>query len=190
MSPNSWFSQPVYLRGGDPESMNEQTLLYPGQLGIRFSYNIPPRSQPGTESQSTSAGNPKGYQLVATDSAMSVAPFDGAVAWFKDQAQYVVTTSPTSLGRGRVAGVFRTAVTPGYYTCIQIKGHGLVMFVDSPTAAPDATGKIVVPSATAGKADCLAAGTAATFPSLGRTTGALQGGTARAMVDLDLPEAY
>lgn len=190
MSPNSWFSQPVYLRGGDPEAVNEPTLLYPGQLGIRFQYNIPGRSAPGTESQSTSAGNPKGYQLVGTDSAMSVAPFDGAVAWFKDQSIYQVTTSPTSLGRGRVAGVFRGAPTPGNYTCIQIKGHGLVMFVDTPTAAPTAAGLIVIPSATAGKADCLAAGSAGTFPSMGRSVGAIQGGTGRAMVDLDLPEAY
>lgn len=185
MSPNSWFSQPVYLRGGDPEAVNEQTLLYPGQLGIRFSYINPTRSP---ASGVTGEGTAKSYKLVGTDSAMSVAPFDGAVAWFQDQANYVVTTSPTALGRGRVAGVFRNAVTPGYFTCIQVKGLGDVKFVDAPTAAPTIAGLIVVPSATAGKADCLAASSPATFPVLGRSAGVFQGGTAVALVDLDVPE--
>ena len=34
----------------------------------------------------------------------------GAVAWWSDQAQYLVTTSVTTLGRGRVAGVFQNCL--------------------------------------------------------------------------------
>lgn len=190
MSPNGWFSQPVYIPGGDPEAMNEPSLLYPGQLGIRFSYINPPRSIPA-DSQTLATGEeglPKTFKLVKTDSTMSVAPYDGAVAWFSDQANNVVTTTVTTLGRGRVAGVFKNSVTPGYYTCVQVKGKGKVKFVDTPTAAPSAAGLFVIPSATNGKADCLAAGSAATYPPIGRSAGALQGGTSEAIVDIDVPE--
>lgn len=190
MSPNGWFSQPVYIPGGDPEAMNEASLLYPGQLGIRFSYINPPRTAAAdSESLATGeAGLPKSFKLVKTDSSMAVAPYDGAVAWFANQATNLVTTTVGTLGRGRVAGIFKCAVTPGYYTCIQVKGKGKVKFVDAPTSAPSGVGLFVVPSATAGKADCLAAGSAATYPSIGRSAGALQGGTSEAIVDIDVPE--
>jgi hypothetical protein len=190
MSPNGWFSQPVYIPGGDPEAMNEPNLLYGGQLGIRFNYQNPPRTVIGAESSAVTAedGLPKAFKVVKTDSSMSVAPYDGAVAWFSDQGLNVVTTTVTTLGRGRVAGVFKNAVTPGNYCCIQVKGKGQVKFVDSPTAAPTAAGLLVIPSATNGKADCLAAGTAATYPIIGRSAGTLIGGTAAAIVDIDVPE--
>ena len=188
MSPNSWFSQPVYIPGGNPESMNESSLLYPGQLGIRFNYINPPRTNPTADDSED--GRSKGFQLVHTDSSMSVNPYDGAVAWWNRQDLYRVTTSPTSLGRGRVAGVFRYAVTPGNYCCIQIKGPGTVKFVDAPTASPTAAGLIVIPSGTAGKADCLAAGSAATYPSIGRSSGAYNAVECTGRVDLDVPEVY
>lgn len=192
--PNSWFSQPVYLPGGNPESMNEpESNIKPGQLGIRFAYNIAPRSGPGVDSETLATGAsglPKAYKMVRTDSTMTVAPYDGAVAFFANQALYRTTTSPTTLGRGRVAGVFRCAVTPGYVTCIQVGGKGKVKFVDAPTAAPTDDGLFVIPSATVGKADCLAAGSAATYPPIGRSAGAIQGGTSEAIVDIDVPEVY
>ena len=190
MSPNGWFSQPVYIPGGDPEAMNEASLAYGGQLGIRFSYINPPRSIPA-DSQTLATGEdglPKTFKIVKTDSTMAVAPYDGAIAWFSDQANNVVTTTVTTLGRGRVAGVFKNAVTPGYFTCIQVKGKGKVKFIDAPTAAPSAAGLLVIPSATNAKADCLAAGSAATYPLIGRSAGALQGGTSEAIVDIDVPE--
>ena len=188
MSPNSWFSQPVYIPGGNPESMNESSLLYPGQLGIRFNYINPPRSVGGADASED--GRSKGFQLVHTDSSMTTAPYDGAVAWWARQDLYRVTTNPATLGRGRVAGVFRNAVTVGNYCCIQIKGPSTTKFVDAPTAQPTAAGLIVVPSATAGKADCLAAGTAATYPLLGRSMGVYNAQEATGLVDLDVPEVY
>lgn len=195
MSPNSWFSQPVYLPGGNPETMNEpESNIKPGQLGIKFAYNSLPRSAPGVDSQTLATGDeglPKAYKMVRTDSSMSVAPYDSAVAWWADQALYKATTSPTTLGRGRIAGVFRCAVTPGNVTCIQTNGKGAVNFIDAVVVGNvSAAGNFVIPSATAAKADVLAAGTAATYPTLGRTAGVLQGGTAQAIVDLDVPDVY
>lgn len=189
MSPNSWFSQPIFLPGGNPETFNEPSLPYPGQLGNRFEIINPPR-QAAAATEAAEDGRPKGYQLVGTDSTMAVAPFDGAVAWWSNQSQYRVTTTVTTLGRGRVAGVFKMAVTPGNFCCIQQKGVSEVMFVDSPTSAPDATGKLVIPSATNAKADCLAAGSAATYPIMGRSAGAVIGGSGRALVDLDVNDVY
>jgi hypothetical protein len=195
MSPNSWFSQPVFLPGGDPEAMNEPlSNIKSGQLGIKFAYNIPSRSTPGVDSASLDTGDtglPKGYKMVLTDSSMAVAPYDSAVAWWADQAAYKVTTSPTTLGRGRIAGVFRNTVTPGNVTCIQTNGKGAVKFIDAVVVGNvSAAGNFVIPSATAGKADVIAAGTAATYPTLGRTAGALQGGTSSAIVDLDVPDVF
>jgi hypothetical protein len=184
MSPTGWFSQPVYIPGGDPEGMNEASLSYPGQLGIRFSYIDPPRA---VSSGITGEGTPKAYKLVKTDSTMSVTPYNGAVAWFSNQAQNLVTTTVTTLGRGRVAGVFKNAVTPGYYTCIQVKGLGRVKLTDA-SAAATAAGEFVVPSATNAKAEVVAAGTAATYPPLGRGAGMLDVAAREALVDLDVAE--
>lgn len=186
--PNRESLPPVYLQSGDPEREAVTTLHAPGTLGSRFTVIQPSRTPPGAED-----GRAKTYQLVQTDSSMSVSPFKGAVAWWSDKTKYLVTTTVTALGRGRVAGVFQNdeaayPITPGQYCCIQTKGPGVVKFVDAPTAAPSAAGLFVIPSATAGKADCLGAGSAATYPALGVSAGALQGGTALAIVDLDVPE--
>lgn len=183
--PNGWFSQPVFLPGGSPESMNEPTLAYPGQLGIRFAFINPPRSAPNN---TTGEGTAKAYKLVKTDSTMTVAPYSGATAWFSDQANHVVTTTAATPGRGRVAGVFRNVVTPGNFTCVQVKGLGIVKMIDAVTAAPTVAGLIVVPSATNSKADTVAAGTAAIYPAIGRTAGAYNAAAAEALVDIDVPE--
>lgn len=183
--PNSWFSQPVFIPGGDPEQMNEPSLLYSGQLGIRFNYVNPLRT---VGSETSEDGAAKAFQLVQSDSSMAVAPYDSAVAWWSSMTTFLVTTSVTKLGRGRVAGVFKTAVTPGNYCCIQQKGRAIVKIIDAPTAAPSAAGLIVTPSATDGKADVLAAGSAATYPAIGRTTGTMNLGDNTCLVDLALPE--
>ena len=183
MSPNRWEMPPVFLRSGDPEQENEATLQYKGQLGMRFTVIQPSRSTPGAED-----GRSKTYQLIRTDSTMSVAPFRGAVAWWSDKTQYLTTTSPTALGRGRIAGVYQNAITPGYYGCVQTGGPATVKFVDNVTAAPTVAGLFVIPSATAGKADTTAAGTAATYPTLGVTAGVYNAAAAEGVVDLDVPQ--
>lgn len=183
--PNAWFSQPIFIPGGDPDTMNEPTLLYPGQLGTRFSYINPPRTAPV---ETNEQGRPKSYQLVQSDSSMAVAPYASAVAWWSAMVGYLVTTSQSKLGRGRVAGIFKNAVTPGNFCCIQQKGVSSVKLIDAPTAAPSIAGLIVTPSSTDAKADVLGAGTGATYPRIGRTTGAVNLGDNTCLVDLDLPE--
>lgn len=180
--PNRWDMPPVYLESGDPESEDNVSLQYKGQLGMRFTVVQPSRTAPGAED-----GRSKTYQIIRTDSSMSVAPFRGAVAWWSDKTAYLVTTSPTTLGRGRIAGVFQNAITKGNYGCIQVGGPAIVKFVDAVTAAPTTAGLFVIPSATAGKADTTAAGTAATYPTLGVTSGTYDATNAQGIVDLDVP---
>jgi len=175
---------PVYLQSGDPEAENVATLHAPGLLGSRFTVKQPSGGgQPGAEDYRF-----KSYQLVQTDSTMAVSPFRGAVAWWSDKTRYLVTTTVTTLGRGRIAGVFQNAITPGYYGCVQTHGPGTVKFVDAPTAQPTVAGLFVIPSATNAKADCLAAGTASTYPSLGVSAGVYNAAAAEAVVDLAVPE--
>ena len=172
--------QPMYLpNGGDPEQVNLPSLQMPGMLGGRL---INPSDD----------GN-KEYQLVQVDStaaATPVNPYSGATAWWIDKENYKVGTEAaySGGGRGQVAGIFRTAVTPGNYTCIQTKGRcDNVKLVDAPVATPTAAGAFIIPSATDGKADCLAAGSAATYPALGRAAGTLNLGDNTCAVDLDVP---
>lgn len=175
--PNNIRNQPMYWRSGGPATENEASLLYPGMLGSKET------------AVEKADGYAKTHQLVGTDSTMSVAPFDGAVAWWADKTKYQVTTSPTTLGRGRIAGVFRTAVTRGNYCGIQTQGrHPRVKFIDAVAVAPSAVGLAVIPSATAGKADTIAAGGATTYPTLGMTAGTYDATNATGVVDLDVPE--
>ncbi len=181
--PNRWEMPPMYVSTGNPETVDDVTPQYAGQVGCRYTATIMPRETAGAE-----AGRSKRYQYVKTDSTMSVAPFPGAVAWWSDKTQYLVTTSPTALGRGRIAGVFQNAVTRGTYGFVQIGGPATVKFIDAVTAAPTVAGLFVIPSATAGKADCLGAGSSATYPVLGLSSGAYNGALAEGVVDLDVPE--
>lgn len=183
MSPIGWGQQAVYLQSGDPENENTSTLQYPGLLGARFTVVQPNRSPAGAED-----GRSKTYQLIKTDSTMTVAPFRGAVAWWSDKTQYLVTTTVTTLGRGRIAGVFQNAISLGNYGCVQTEGPATVKFVDAPVAAPTAAGLFVIPSATNAKADCLAAGTAATYPALGVSSGVYDATNTVGVVDLDVPQ--
>ena len=169
--------QLMYLpQGGDPETVNLSSLQQPGMLGGRF---IHPHATEGN----------KEYQLVQTDSTMTVNPYDGATAWWTDKANYKVSTMVGTAGRGNVAGVFVNAATPGNYTCIQVEGyHDSVKFIDAPTATPTTAGLFVIPSATNAKADCLAAGSAATYPVMGRSAGTYNAPNATCAVMLGVPE--
>ena len=183
--PNNIRSQPMYFITGDPETENNAILEYPGQLGSRCTIIEPTRGSPTTAGQF----RPKTYQLVQSDSSMTTNPYSGAAAWWADKTKYLVTTSPTKLGQGRIAGIFRTAVTPGNYCFVQTQGPcPNVKYVDAPAAVPDATGQFVVPSSTAGKVTNVAAGTAATYPPFGVSTGAMSGADNTGPVDLDVPE--
>lgn len=183
MSP-SRFEQPAYyLQSGDPETENVATLAYPGQLGIRFTIIHPQRAVTGVEE-----GRSKRYQLIRTDSTMTVAPFKGATAWWADKAQYLVTTNATN--RNRVAGVFQNAITPGNFGCVQIEGPATTKLLDADMAAV-AIGDYIIPSATNAKATRVAVGTAPTHTPMGQVAGpaiSLDPPSATAVVDLNIPE--
>jgi hypothetical protein len=180
--PNNIRQQPIYMRSGDPETENEATLQYPGQLGMRVTVAQPSRTAPGNES-----GRPKTYQLVKTDSTMTVTPFPGAVAFWADRANYLVTTAATNQQEG--AGVFQNAITAGNYGFIQVQGPATVKFVDADVAAL-AAGDAAIPSSTAGKAGRVAKGTAPTYSPLGFVAVNLAKDVlnATAIVDLDVRE--
>lgn len=183
--PNSFGNQPVwYASGNDAESVNEATWPYPGQIGTKHTVKQPgPGGTPGAED-----GRDKTYQLVQVDSTATVAPYRGAVAWWSDKTTYKVTTLVATLGRGRIAGVFQNAIGLGNYGYIQTQGPATVKFTDTVTATPDATGQFVIPSSTNAKADCLAAGSAATYPVLGLSAGSFNAASREGIVDLDVPE--
>lgn len=183
MSPNNWTEGAVYLQSGDPEQENVSALHAPGTLGARFTVKQPSNGPAGAEDYRY-----KTYQIIQTDSTMSVAPYRGALAWWSDKTRYLVTTTVTTLGRGRVAGVFQNAITPGNYGCIQQRGPATVKFVDAPVAVPTTAGLFVIPSATNGKADCLAAGSAATYPVIGYSAGVYNAAATECVVDLDCPD--
>jgi hypothetical protein len=182
--PNRWDMPPMYIQSGDPETENIVGAdPYPGLLGARVTVVQPTRTPPGAED-----GRSKTYQRIKTDSTMTVAPFRGAVAWWSDKTQYLVTTTVTTLGRGRIAGVFQNAITPGAIGFVQTGGPATVKYTDTTTAVPDGTGQFVIPSATNAKADCLAAGSAATYPPLGVTAGSFNAAAREGIVDLDVPQ--
>lgn len=181
--PNGSEKQAVFLQSGDPENENVSSLYAPGTLGARFTVKQPSRSAAGVE-----AGREKKYQLVRTDSTMTVAPYPGAVAWWSDKAQYLVTTTATN--RNRIAGVFQNSVTPGNYTCVQVGGPASVKFLDADMGSV-AIGEACIPSATNGKATRVAVGTAPTHTVLGWVAGpalSVNAPNATAVVDLAVPE--
>lgn len=176
--------QPIFISTGDPETVNDVSLQYPGQLGMRATINQPTRGPAGAEDYRS-----KTYQLIQTDSTMTVAPFKGAVAIRASSTNpYLMTTNVTN--RNLVAGVFQNAITPGNYGFIQTQGPASVKIIDS-AAGACAVGDIIMASATNAKADRIAAGSSATFTPLGRVAGpTLNSSPAEALVvvDLDLPD--
>lgn len=184
MSPSKWEQPAYYLQSGDPETENVPALAYPGQIGIRFTIVNPQRSAPGV-----TAGRSKRYQIIKTDSTATVAPFPGATAWWSDKTQYLVTTNATN--RNRIAGVFQNAITPGNVGCVQIGGPARVKLIDAVVQASLVAGASIIPSATNGKADVVAVGTAPTHALLGQVSGppvTFNAAALEIIVDLAVPE--
>lgn len=173
-SPGAWVGT------GDPETWSDKTLYAPGMLGARFTIKQPVSAAAGAEE-----GRDKTYQIVQGDSSMTVTPFKGAVMWWQDRANYKVTTSATN--RNQVAGVCQGSFPAGDFFCVQTEGPATVKYVDAPTSPPAATGTTVIPSATAGKADNLAVGTAPTHTIIGRAV-SVADGNAEGIVELNVPE--
>jgi hypothetical protein len=184
--PSRWEMPPVYLQSGAPETESTPVLHAPGLLGARFTIIEPQRQQPGVET--AGAGRSKRYQLVKTDSTMSVGPYAGATAWWTDRARYMVTTSASASSRNDVAGVFlRTWEHAGDYMCVQIGGPRIVKLVNGTVPV---AGDTLIPSATDSKADVTAIGTAPTHVAMGRISAPLtyDAASQEVLADLDIPE--
>lgn len=164
---NIRYQNPYMPNGGNPEDTNIPiaSFRYPGQLGTLHS---------ALYKDADGVTRSKTFMLVRTNATLATAPENGGVAFWSNQDIFEVTTLATN--RGRAAGVFVNAASVSSVCFIQVLGrHPGVRFIGVPTATPTAAGLIVVPSATAGQADCLASGTAATFPPLGHSVGAPTG---------------
>ena len=171
--PNADFQNTVYLQSGNPETEARAPDSYSaGQMGSKITVKV--------------GGVAKTYQLVLVGT-LPVAMVDNAVVWWEDRAAHTVTTDASAPGRGHVAGIARATAVVGQVTCIQIAGRGDVKFLAAPTAAPTAAGLICTPSATDAEADCLAAGTAADYPTIGVSASAPT--AAVAAVDIDIESA-
>ena len=185
--PNNPRQQGVWTGTGNPETYASNSLYAPGLLGSRVTVIQPTSTPPSFED-----GRAKTYQLVQSDSSMTVAPFRGAVAWWKTRASYLVTTDPTNINA--VAGIFQNneAVSPikaGQFCFVQVEGPASVKFTDATAAGARTTiGLQVIPSSTAGKAVTMAANTAPTNTVIGLTIAQGEPATAMAVVELGIPQ--
>lgn len=160
-----------FFQGGDPMEMIETTLQYPGQLGVSAWI----KCDDGIWRK----------LMIVQHLSTGATTAAGEVAWWSDPANAIVTRVAATPGRGRVAGIYTAAVTASAYSAIVLQGRATdVKYLDSPTANPAATGLIAIPSATDGRADCLAAGSAATYPPIGVTIGTQDGTTKLASTDV------
>ena len=178
--PNDVKLRTQFVLTGDPTTVNETTPYAPGQLGcVVLVKNTSAGVDPGQGS--------KTFRYVQVDSTATVAPFKGAVAWWSNKDTFLVTTNAAN--RGQVAGIF-TSANPnlGNFGYIQIGGPAIVKFIDAVTSAPTAAGLHVIPSATNGKADCLASGSAPTFPLIGVSNAAYNAPLAEAEVMLRIAD--
>jgi hypothetical protein len=174
MAPNNNRQQTVYLQSGLPTTENRPVDSYfGGQAGMKF------RVQ-------DAAKRSQEWQLVQNDSVMDVLPTAGAVAWWIDRAAYRVTTDVSAAGRGNVAGVYGGASSLSYVTCIQKGGYTAQVQIGAGT--PSAAGLFLIPTATDAKAEALAAGTAATYPTLGKTLSTASGSPSACAADLDVQD--
>lgn len=172
----------MWVSTGDPETVSDSRLAQPGQLGRYVTVKQPTSAAPGVE-----AGRDKTYRYVQVDSS-SPSPYAGATAWWQDKARFLVTLKATN--RNQIAGVFQGAVGLGQYGFVATAGPHTVKFIDAPTSPPSAAGRCVIPSATDGKADCLAVGTAPTHRVLGwvANTPTFNAADVTAVVELDIPD--
>jgi hypothetical protein len=188
---NDQRKQPIYLgHFGDPEAFAiSGAHPYPGQVGSKMTIQQP--GPAGSGAGQAEDYRSKTYQLVQGDSSMSTAPFHGATMWWSDKSRYKVSSSPTATARGNIAGVVQvktgySAPGAGDFFFIQTEGPATVKHVDAPSGGAFAVGDSVIPSATAGKADRVAAGTAPTYPTLGLCS-RITNGNAEIIVDLAVP---
>ena len=175
--PNTIRTTSPYINGGNPDTYNVPAPSYAaGELGISFDVND------------------RSYEKVILDSGATSATATGAVAanqlaYWKDPSARIVTNHrPAALGAATanasgnfVAGIFRTAVTPGYECCILTRGKniplkagsvatvGMLLTSDVDTNGPQVVG--------------VAVGTAPGYQTIGVSRGAAANNIVNADVD-------
>jgi len=160
----------VHIEGGQPDSMNQSYLQRPGELGgviIRDS---------------------KQYQIAKLDTGATSSTGTGVVAanqvaFWKDRATKLVTNDLRFSGRDQVAGIFRAAITAGYYCAVLQKVNAIN--VKAASATYTAGQKLVANSGTSADAVAVAAGTADTYRRVGVVRTGVTGTTV--VTDVDVP---
>ncbi len=167
-----------YIQSGNPDTYNVPALYAPGDLGASWDVND------------------KTYAVVQLDSGATSATPTGAVAanqlaFWKSKTARIVTNdrrvalnnSVANASSNEVAGVFRSAVTAGYYTMVLCRAHAVLVKAGTVsgagqllTADTDANGPEVVG---------VAVGTAPGYATLGVSRAAATGGNVSA--DIDIP---
>ena len=159
--PHTNRDQTLYVQTGNPDTWSQSTLTRPGELGKAYDYND------------------RTYQRVKLDSGVSTANTVGVVvagqlAFWKDKANYIVTNDTRqaqggSLGTNafcnNVAGIFRSAVTSGYYCDILIRGRAISVGDD--TSVNEGETLVADTTANTARAVGIAVGTAPTYVAIG-----------------------
>lgn len=178
--PNANRSLGVYVKTGNPDSMNDSALYRGGELGVAYDYND------------------RAYQIVQLDSGCTASNTVGVVAanqlaFWKDKDKYLVTNDKRqaiggSLGTNafcnQVAGIFRCAATAGYFCSILQRGDYIPVSDDTTCTAVGMTVHADTAANTA-KAEGVAVATATPYQCIGVVR--VVSAAAIAYVDVDIP---
>jgi len=174
--PNINRQQTVYIPTGNPDTVNENSSFG----GISVTPPAPPMYEPGTLGMAYDY-NDRAYQIV-------LAPAANQLMFWKNRANYIVTNDPKQCDfgptnfRNAVAGVLRTAATPGNVVHVLIRGRRIL--VKGTAGAVGDT--IIANSGTACDTTNVAAGTAVTWQEVG-TCAVVSGDSTNGTVDVDIP---
>jgi hypothetical protein len=159
--PNVNRDQTLYVPTANPDTWSTETLQRPGELGKAYDWND------------------RTYQRVKLDSGATAANTVGVVAanqlaFWKDRANYIVTNDVQQARFGgvansecnNVAGIFRSAVTAGYYCDILIRGRNIAV-VEAGSGVGGGTLEATAGGATTAGTTAVAAGTTNTYQKLG-----------------------
>ena len=161
--------QAQYISTGDVATDIVTSLFAPGELGKKIEIG-------GII-----------YQRVKVAASITVAAGETAM-WSAAQRLLFTVTNANSGVDGTCAGVFLGAPAAGSYCWIGKKGTLACKYLDSPTVAPDTTGKAAIVNAagTAGRFNCVTS--AAMNRQVGRTVGAQDGTSKLADTYLDITD--
>ena len=169
------------VNAGDLNSVNDpspgMSLVSPsgsivqpfyGQIGKRLVVNTPQALALSNTTVGTLFGGI--YQYIQILLTATAAPVRGALCYWSDYENGIVTTDPVATNAARLAGWFISAtanMTKGNYCFIQIAGKTSMLFKSTITKATPAIGDLVIADgATSPTVDILADATSITSPTL------------------------